>query len=300
MMPISQAKVLCQQKHQISRIRHTVRRSPALGKRPTAPGAALQLLAFSADRKYKQYRGCIGIVNSIVFQSHHGDLRFQQTRLSTFAIPISTTTATTLPNITSPAISAQLFPPDPGTATSVLIVAVSANVLFIPSIHTSHDAATTNQPPPPLLILVLIQQPATNPCAIPATAHINTNPPTRRPTIPVPNLIPPTRHLRATSPVYARSSSQQSHYSHHSEHAHDPHAYADGEDKYEGHHHHHHHHHHGHHHDDHYGGGLDEETVAEYKRRYAKDQKLEKRPTLGDSLYSAIGKVGKMLGSERR
>ncbi|EFQ89400.1 hypothetical protein PTT_14334 [Pyrenophora teres f. teres 0-1] len=115
-----------------------------------------------------------------------------------------------------------------------------------------------------------------------------------------PTSYPPPVTYAQQAPVYARSSSQQSHYSHHSEHAHDPHAYADGEDKYEGHHHHHHHHHHGHHHDDHYGGGLDEETVAEYKRRYAKDQKLEKRPTLGDSLYSAIGKVGKMLGSERR
>ncbi|RMZ69569.1 hypothetical protein GMOD_00006399 [Pyrenophora seminiperda CCB06] len=105
---------------------------------------------------------------------------------------------------------------------------------------------------------------------------------------------PPPVTYAQQAPVYARSSSQQSHYSHHSEHAHDPHAYADGEDKYDDDYHHHHHHH-----DAHYGG-LDAETLAEYKRRYAKDQKLERRPTLGDSVYSAIGKVGKLLGSERR
>src|SRR5207253_951624 len=81
---------------------------------------------------------------------------------------------------------------------------------------------------------------------------------------------PPPVTYAQQAPVYARSTSQQSHYSHHSEHIHDPHAYADGEDKYDGHHHHH------HHHDEHYGG-IDPETLAEYKRRYAKDQKLERR-----------------------
>jgi len=110
---------------------------------------------------------------------------------------------------------------------------------------------------------------------------------------------PPPVAYAQQAPVYARSSSQQSHYSHHSEHAHDPHAYADGEDKYDGHHHHHHHHHHQHHHQDDDYGRPDAETVAEYKRRYAKEQQFERRPTLGGSLYSAIGKVGKLLGSER-
>ncbi|EDU41603.1 hypothetical protein PtrSN002B_007523 [Pyrenophora tritici-repentis] len=110
-----------------------------------------------------------------------------------------------------------------------------------------------------------------------------------------PTSYPPPVTYAQQAPVYARPSSQHSHYSHHSEHAYDPHAYADGEDKYEGHH----YHHYGHRHDDHYGSGLGEDTVGEYKRRYAKNQKLEKRPTLGDSLYKTIGKVGKILGSER-
>jgi len=57
---------------------------------------------------------------------------------------------------------------------------------------------------------------------------------------------------------------------------HDPHAYADGEDK----------------HEEHGHGGLDEETLRSYERRYAKDRKLEKRPTLGGSLMSVVRALG--------
>lgn len=81
-------------------------------------------------------------------------------------------------------------------------------------------------------------------------------------------------------PVFARSSSHQSH------HNNDPHAYADGEDKYDG------------------GtfGPLDEETEREYERRYAREKAMarERRPTLGDSVMGLVSKVGRVLGSERR
>ncbi|KNG46343.1 hypothetical protein TW65_86980 [Stemphylium lycopersici] len=95
---------------------------------------------------------------------------------------------------------------------------------------------------------------------------------------------PPPVSYAQQAPVYARSTSQQSHYSQHGRHA-----YADGEDKYEGR-----HHHHGHQH-----GGLDLETEREYKRRYAKEKEFERRPTLGGSLLSMVDKVGKAFGSER-
>lgn len=58
---------------------------------------------------------------------------------------------------------------------------------------------------------------------------------------------------------------------------HDPHAYADGEDKYEQY------------------GVLDEDTLRQYEKRYAKDRELEKRPTLGGSLMSMV----KALGGKR-
>ncbi|CAO2653910.1 Nn.00g106430.m01.CDS01 [Neocucurbitaria sp. VM-36] len=88
-------------------------------------------------------------------------------------------------------------------------------------------------------------------------------------------------------PVYARSASHQSHHSHHSTHMHDPHAYGDGEDKFEN-----------------QYGPIDEETEREYERRYAREKKaqreLESRPTLGGSLMSMMGKLGRTFGSERR
>jgi len=102
---------------------------------------------------------------------------------------------------------------------------------------------------------------------------------------------PPVAYAPQAAPIYARSSSQQSHYSHHSTHAHNAHAYADGEDKYEDEHH--------RHHDQHYGE-LDPETEREYKRRYAREKEVERRPTLGGSVLSMIGKVGGLLGSDRR
>jgi len=102
---------------------------------------------------------------------------------------------------------------------------------------------------------------------------------------------PPVTYAPQAPPIYARSSSQQSHYSHHSSHAHNAHAYADGEDKYED--------EHRRHHDQHYGE-LDPETEREYKRRYAKEREVERRPTLGGSLLSTIGKIGGLLGGDRR
>jgi hypothetical protein len=42
-------------------------------------------------------------------------------------------------------------------------------------------------------------------------------------------------------------------------------------------------------------GVLDEETLREYEKRYAKDRQLEKRPTLGGSLISAM----RILGGKR-
>ena len=62
------------------------------------------------------------------------------------------------------------------------------------------------------------------------------------------------------------------------------HGYEDGEDRYEDHAHHY--------------GGLDPKTEREYKRRYAKDKASERRPTLGGSLLSVVGKVGRAF--ERR
>lgn len=78
---------------------------------------------------------------------------------------------------------------------------------------------------------------------------------------------------------------------------HDPHAFADGEDADEG---------RGRSYSrgggrgkegDNWGEyGLDEETLRQYEKRYAKDRELEKRPTLGGSVLSAIG----FLGSRKR
>jgi hypothetical protein len=42
-------------------------------------------------------------------------------------------------------------------------------------------------------------------------------------------------------------------------------------------------------------GVLDEETLRQYEKRYAKDRELEKRPTLGGSLMSMV----RALGSKR-
>jgi hypothetical protein len=42
-------------------------------------------------------------------------------------------------------------------------------------------------------------------------------------------------------------------------------------------------------------GVLDDETLRQYEKRYAKDRKLERRPTLGGSLMSMV----KALGSKR-
>lgn len=103
---------------------------------------------------------------------------------------------------------------------------------------------------------------------------------------------PPPPVYAQPMPVYARSASHSSHHSHHSQHMHDPHAFADGEDKYE----------------HRYGGPdyavIDEETEREYERRYARekraDRDLESRPTLGGSLMSMVGKVGRAFSSERR
>jgi hypothetical protein len=83
------------------------------------------------------------------------------------------------------------------------------------------------------------------------------------------------------SPVYARShGSHSSHGSHHSHHPHDHHAFGDGEDVHD---------------DGQIYGVLDEETLRKYEKRYAKDQKLERRPTLGGSLMSMV----RALGSKR-
>lgn len=40
---------------------------------------------------------------------------------------------------------------------------------------------------------------------------------------------------------------------------------------------------------------MDEETLRQYEKRYAKDRELEKRPTLGGSLMSMV----RALGSKR-
>lgn len=80
----------------------------------------------------------------------------------------------------------------------------------------------------------------------------------------------------APAPVYARSMSLQPHDSHSHSHSH-------GE-----------------------YGRIDEETEKEFERRYAREKRaqreLEGRPTLGGSLMSVVGKVGRVFGgaSERR
>lgn len=58
---------------------------------------------------------------------------------------------------------------------------------------------------------------------------------------------------------------------------HDPHAFADGEDKYDS---------------NQAYGVLDEDTLRQYEKRYAKDRALEKRPTLGGSLMSMVRTLG--------
>jgi hypothetical protein len=74
------------------------------------------------------------------------------------------------------------------------------------------------------------------------------------------------------APGYARSQG-----SHHSQHVHDAHAFGDGEDM----------------HDHGQGYGvLDEETLRQYEKRYAKDRRLEKRPTLGGSVMSMFRALG--------
>ncbi|KAF2846686.1 hypothetical protein T440DRAFT_221736 [Plenodomus tracheiphilus IPT5] len=111
--------------------------------------------------------------------------------------------------------------------------------------------------------------------------------PTQTPTYPMyAPLQPLTYPPHQTQPIYARSSSHNSHYSHHSAHGpHDHHEYADGEDKYEG---------------GYDGVLLDEETEREYERRYARERAAERRPTLGGSVLSMVGKVKGILGAERR
>jgi hypothetical protein len=47
-------------------------------------------------------------------------------------------------------------------------------------------------------------------------------------------------------------------------------------------------------------GELDPETEREYKRRYAKEKAFERRPTLGGSLLSMVGKVGRAIGGPER
>jgi hypothetical protein len=61
---------------------------------------------------------------------------------------------------------------------------------------------------------------------------------------------------------------------------HDPHAYADGEDKYD---------------DGQAYGVLDEETLRQYEKRYAREREVERRPTLGGSMMSAL----KLLSGKR-
>lgn len=96
-------------------------------------------------------------------------------------------------------------------------------------------------------------------------------------------------------PVYARSASQGGAASHHSRYSVD----GDDRDKYEG--------------PTYLAGGgpggvvgpIDEQTEREYERRYAREKRelraLESRPTLGGSLMSFMGKLGRTFGgSERR
>lgn len=79
--------------------------------------------------------------------------------------------------------------------------------------------------------------------------------------------------IQTRPPIYARTHNE-SHGSHHSGNMHDPHAFADGEDKFEN------------------SYGLDEETLRSYEKRYAREKKLERRPTLGGSLMSVFRTLG--------
>ncbi|KAF1849165.1 uncharacterized protein K460DRAFT_394059 [Cucurbitaria berberidis CBS 394.84] len=96
----------------------------------------------------------------------------------------------------------------------------------------------------------------------------------------------------APFPIYAqRPASMQSTHSgsyHSQQHMHDTPVYANGEEKYES-----------------KYGPIDEDTEREYERRYAKEKRaqraLENRPTLGGSLLSMVGKVGRAIGgSDKR
>jgi hypothetical protein len=81
--------------------------------------------------------------------------------------------------------------------------------------------------------------------------------------------------------AYPRHSSHSSVGSHHGHHHH--HAYVDDDDE-----------------PQRRYGELDEDTLREYEARYRKDRRLERRPTLGDSVMSMVGKVGGLFGSDRR
>lgn len=133
------------------------------------------------------------------------------------------------------------------------------------------------------------QEPASGRRRTSSTSSYTSQRPAQQP-IPIPNpqqyqhqyqphaSYPPPVTYAQQAPTYTRTPS------HHSDHAHNPHAYADGEDKYE---------------QDY--GRLDEETERQYRKRCARERALERRPTLGDSLLSVVGRVGRAFGgSERR
>ncbi|KAH8725460.1 hypothetical protein GQ44DRAFT_217699 [Phaeosphaeriaceae sp. PMI808] len=120
------------------------------------------------------------------------------------------------------------------------------------------------------------QQPSQPPPLLPqhtrrTSSFSHQNPPPFPPTAPI--QIPAAQFQQ---PVYARDGSHSSHYSHHG--MHNPHTWVDGEDKHEQ----------GH-------AGLDEDTLRQYEKRYAKDRELERRPTLGGSLMTVV----KALGGKR-
>ncbi|OAL51693.1 hypothetical protein IQ07DRAFT_388850 [Pyrenochaeta sp. DS3sAY3a] len=90
-------------------------------------------------------------------------------------------------------------------------------------------------------------------------------------------------------PVYARSSSYQPQGSSaYNPPMHDGHTYGDGEDRFDGY------------------DRIDEEREREraFEKRYAREKRaqreLENRPTLGGSVMSMVGKVGRAFGSEKR
>jgi hypothetical protein len=62
----------------------------------------------------------------------------------------------------------------------------------------------------------------------------------------------------------------------------------------------HHHHQHEQDHEQQYYYALDPETERSYERRYARDKAFERRPTLGGSLLSMVGKVGRAFGGTDR